>query len=624
MSRHHLAIFALLPLASFAGAQLNMSVQQTIEGFSPGSGNIPVSVELENNGPDVRGVLRVTSQGFRTDYPIEVPQGGRKRLVTYPQTDYGEVSLTLLSSAGRIHQTLRSEAKWQPSQQVMLMFSDTPGELAFVRSKASGSPNNAITVQDAYCRPGQGPDRPVGYTGIGAVVLGSGSERLTDREIEALKLWTISGGTLVFLGGASAPILNDSRWKVALPARDFRTVNIESSQVLGKMGERQTPAMTLTTGEPLPVSNTTYDGKNLLVAERQIGMGRVIYMAFNLLEQPLNKWEGRRTALFKIVRPAELNGRRMFIDAFARETQGTLFASVTPSGIPGAPAPSTPRTDPFSTKLPPTNQIFLVLGLYFLAVIPLNFLVLKKLNRGELAWFTAPILSLGFAGLLFARAQDLYSAQMSSATQGLLVAQEGMSEGIFIGSSQVFIPRAGSYDLKLEDVDSVGVAEEDDHGYYGGYGGRGERSTLELNPIDDGEIHVPALRANNLTFREINFRQREPGAAEWFQIRHVQRGKVFEIHNRGPYTLSQGSLFVGKKAYPLKGSLASGQKQRLTIGKDTPEAWDVGPSFAGIMISKTLALTGKLEGIRPGPQIGKEVVARTDVRYAFITKEAAQ
>ncbi|MEZ0326769.1 MAG: hypothetical protein ACAH95_12780 [Fimbriimonas sp.] len=622
MSRHLTAISALLPLASLAGAQLSMNVQQTIEGYSPGAGPIPVTIEFENTGPSASGILRVLGQGFRTDYAIEVPQGGRKQLIAYPQTDYGDINFTLLTNVGRINQRMSPETKWQPGQQVMLVFSDSSGDLAFVRNKGN-APNNALSVQDAYCKPGKGPDRPVGYSGISAVVLGSGSERLTDREVDALKLWTLSGGTLVFLGGASAPILNDTRWSEVLPAKRFRTVNIGTSAVLGKMGATRTPAMTLTTGEPIEAANAAWDGGNLLTAERQMGVGRVIYMSFNLLEEPLSKWEGRRAALFKIVRPAELNGRRMFVTNYARETQGTTFASVSPSGIPGGPPRST-RSDPFSTKLPPAGDIFLVLGIYFLAVIPLNFIVLKKLNRGELAWFTAPILSLGFAGLLFTRAQDLYAAQMSSASQGLLVAQEGMPEGIFIGSSQVFIPRGGSYDLKLEGVDSVGVVENQDGYYYGGYRRGAESSTMELNPLDDGEIHVPALRANNLTFREINYRQREPAAGDWFKIRQIQRGKLFEVVNNSPYTLEKAVICVGKRAFPITGTLAPGQKLKVSAGKDSTEAWEQGPSFAGIMTSKTLGLSGKLKGLRPGPQIGKEVAARTEIRYVFISREAAE
>src|SRR5262249_46631881 len=132
------------------------------------------------------------------------------------------------------------------------------------------------------------------------------------------------------------------------------------------------------------------------------------------------------------------------------------------------------------------------------------FLVLKKLKRGELAWFTAPILSLGFAGILFTSAASLYSAKMSTVSTGLLLAQEGSGDGIFIGGTQMFIPRAGSYDLKLKSVDSITDRGEDDGM------GRVAQENADVEAVDTGEIAIPNLSANNLNFRRIGYRQIVP------------------------------------------------------------------------------------------------------------------
>ncbi|HSI73084.1 MAG TPA: hypothetical protein VK934_07885, partial [Fimbriimonas sp.] len=389
MNRYLLATLGLLPLPSLACSQLTMSVQQTIEGFTPNFGPMPVTVELDNDGPDARGVLRINGPSFRTDYPIEIPRGGKKRLITYPTADYGETSFVLQTDQGRIVHNMSPEMKWQQGQQVLLEITDTPGEMAFIRDK-SQSGESQLSVQDAYTRPGQSPDRAVGYSGLGAVILGSGSERLTDREVEALKLWTMSGGTLVFLGGASAPILNDVRWAEALPAKNFRTVNLSGSSTLSDLGGLTAREFTITDGKPLAIANRTLDGPHLISAERQFGIGRVIYLSMNLLEAPLDKWDGRRKAFIKLVRPTELNGRRVFVSNYSRESN-----PMTTSPIPAGPTAANTQRDPFSTKLPPASQVFLVLGIYFLVVVPLNFIVLKKLNRAELAWFTAPVISLG-------------------------------------------------------------------------------------------------------------------------------------------------------------------------------------------------------------------------------------
>ena len=138
--------------------------------------------------------------------------------------------------------------------------------------------------------------------------------------------------------------------------------------------------------------------------------------------------------------------------------------------------------DPFNTKLPPTTKVLWILCTYFVVIIPINFLLLKKLKRGEWAWFTAPVISLSFAGAFFAAASDLYSAKLSTATQGLLVATAHTPETLFFGKSQLFFPRGGEYDLKLQNLDSLGAGQGDPYDYSGGYRSRQEYGGL--NAID--------------------------------------------------------------------------------------------------------------------------------------------
>jgi hypothetical protein len=266
--------------------------------------------------------------------------------------------------------------------------------------------------------------------------------------------------------------------------------------------------------------------------------------------------------------------------------------------------------------------VFTLLAAYFVVVIPLNFLVLKKLRRGELAWFTAPIISLGFAGAFFASAQDLYSAKMSSAAQGVIVGQQGLEEGLFVGTSQLFVPRSGTYDLKLEGVDSLGIRPNNQPYYYG----RNDQHEAEFDPVDVGEIVVPRMQANNLAFREISFRQRVP-VARWFSIEAKPEGNGLvrcTLRNLGGFTLENAGVLIGDQETEV-GTLLPGQTKELRIHlAQTPalpgsNTWTL-PQFLNRY--RGIALIGTIQGYRPGPQLGEQVKERTSVRLTLIAKEA--
>jgi hypothetical protein len=242
------------------------------------------------------------------------------------------------------------------------------------------------------------------------------------------------------------------------------------------------------------------------------------------------------------------------------------------------------------------------------------------MNRGEWAWVTAPVISLVFAGILFQSARSLYSAQLSSATQGLLVMDQGSAQGMFVGTSQVFVPRAGGYDLKLKGVDSIGLIQiEQDYGYR--YNAGSEESNLE--PVDTGsQILVPSMPVNNLAFRQLTYRQRmgDPG---WFQIEQERVGSEIKcrVTNRSPYALNGGSVCFGTRKIGLK-DLRPGESHEVQGAYETkePDATQVGLSVGSIAARQgAIVLTGELQGLRPGPQIGAEVPGRTSIHLAYST-----
>jgi hypothetical protein len=624
---------ALLAGSSFAADPLSLDISPAFEGFAPSYGTVPVAAELRNDGPDARGVVRVTTGDFQMDYPVELPRGSSKRLITYPTLGYGGAQYMLLTDQGRVIRAYEPPGGFTQGIANVLLLSDNAGELAFMRSNVASGRNGRQQqgIQDAYCRPGLAPTRALGYAGLSAVALGSGAERLTDDEVSALRMWAMTGGTLLFLGGASAPVLGDPRWRDVLPVQSVEPRTLTDSPVLERLGGAPAPDVTVLSGKPVPGAITRMDRGVLVTAERGVGLGKAVYVAFNPLESPLTGWSGRGNAVFRLLRPTDPQRARNFLLAYSQEgpvdpyssSYGAGFVIRRSAGMPPpgmSTIPSLPsQEDPFSTTLPPADRVLTILGAYFLVVVPLNFFVLRKLRRGELAWFTAPIVSLGFAGVLFTSAQGLYSAKMSTASVGLVVGQEAMRDGMFIGSSQLFVPRSGVYDLKLSNVESLGVVQEE----YRGYPGR--EDTAQFDPVDTGEILVPAMRANNLAFRRMTYRQRFP-VGDWFAIdvKPTQSGRwQCTVRNASTYPLLNARVHVGDVEYPLM-NLLPGQSRSVAISRPdergTPEpTW----SLSQFLIRNNgVALSGRIDGLRPGPQIGQVVQDRTQIDLVFFAKEA--
>jgi hypothetical protein len=271
------------------------------------------------------------------------------------------------------------------------------------------------------------------------------------------------------------------------------------------------------------------------------------------------------------------------------------------------------ESGPFNTKLPPTGRIFYILGAYFFAVIPVNFLLLKKLKRGELAWLTAPVISLGFATILFMSAADLYSAKLSTVSNGLLLAQDDGGNGVFMGTTQMFVPRAGSYDLKLKGVDSISAGPQP----------ADTPQEDELEPVDRGEVAIPDMGANNLTFRKLSYHQIVP-SEKWFRVRLTAEtgGHIrCDMSNTGPYILDNASLSFGAVSHPI-GAFMPGDTKTVTVSfKDITPVRDLEQFDVRNFTDRAprAALTGTLSGFRPGPQLGDDLTAETTVNFVMFS-----
>ena len=589
---------------AWAADLLRIDVQPTFTGIA--ADTHAMTVILENDGPDARGVLRVLGEKSDTSYPIELPRGARKRLLTLDDpTEYGLVRFVLDTDRGMVTSVQTAVSATGSMGGSAVLIGDDVGGLAFLR-EPDREGKRAVQAKDLYVLPENAPGRAAAYAPYNVVVLGPGAERMADASVAALKEFALGGGKLVFLGGASVPCFTDARWADALPGSDWRPRKVDASVALADAGGEPIPGP-FTVVEPQRLAPGAAevrgeDGGTIFETERGFGLGQVVALGYSPLDAPLNGWSGRMRVFSRFVRAGVGLRAQQFTTYYLN------------AGLNGDHGYASVANDPFSTRLPPISTVFGLLAGYFVLVVPVSFLVLRRMKRGELAWVTAPLLSLGFAGALFMTAEGLYAAKLSSASQGVVVLQGGEPEGIFYGTSQLFFPRGGTYDLGLRDVDRLdAVHEGNDYG---------EGALSGFDPVDTGaEVTVPRLTANNLAFREMSYVQRLPRAA-WFRIDPVDAGHV-KVENRSPYPfgglLAYGSQESGTFQLLPGGTKLVAMPHRNANADDT--RWS--PNDVRYFTKGTgrLALTGRVTGFRPGPSLGDEVRGQSGVDVIAFAEE---
>lgn len=612
--------FALLAVCAAATAAhaddtLRIDAQPLFSGM--GADNRSMAVTLENDGPDARGMLRVIGSGNSISYPVDLPQGSRKRIVAVNNdTSWGSIRLVLDTDRGAAYQTVYGGNETYQYSGSALMIGGTEGDLDFLEQKEK---EGRLTLQahDLYVSPEDAPDRAVPYAPYSAVVLGPESVALRDATVAALKDYALGGGTLVFLGGQDANILGDARWADVLPGKDWRPKNVSPHSALATMAgiDVDAPFTVVEPGSVAPgTGDVTGSDSSPLVRQRGLGLGRVVVLGYSPLDAPLRNWDGRLHAFAPLVR----NGVSMRANGYVAHylnqglngDHGVSYGSADASNDTS----SSGSVDPFSTRLPSTESVAGMLALYFVLVVPVSFLVLRKMKRGELAWVTAPLLSLGFAGALFRSAEGLYAAKLSTAAQGVVVVQEGQPRAMFFGTSQMFFPHSGSYDLGLQDVDGLTTVRSQDS--------YGSSALAGFDPVDDGkEVKVPSLEANNLAFREMSYSQRIPNG-DWFRFDAVD-GDHVRVENRSPYRF-EGSV-AARSRDSILFDLMPGKSTVVKLNATPARSTNVIPSITDphSFTDKDgrLALSGRIHGFRPGPQIGRPVQSQSGVDVIAFAQE---
>ncbi|HEX3266175.1 MAG TPA: hypothetical protein VHR16_10950, partial [Candidatus Limnocylindrales bacterium] len=344
-----------------------------------------IEVDLQNDGPPIVGELQMdggSQANARYSMAVSLPTGSHQTYVLHAQPPaFGRnVTVDLVADGQKVESVSVAYLVHDATQLVVGVLAEEPGPLVEQIKLPNSTTGVApaivpLTLTDL-------PSRVEGWSVLDRIVWQDvDSNSLTDDQLDALRRWISAGGRLVIVGGSAGIGTLSAFPDDILPYRPSATIDAAASTLLPLLGPAPTgaadvPAMagTLAHGRTLATS-----GDRAIAAELNYGAGRVTILGFD----PTSGWIAESKASEALWRAA----------LPARATDGTLLTddSQILQAVYQVPA----------LALPPTGGLLGIIGAYILIIGPINYFVLKRLDRRELAWVTMPVLVLGFAAAAF-------------------------------------------------------------------------------------------------------------------------------------------------------------------------------------------------------------------------------
>lgn len=422
---------------------LTLAVSAGYEGLFRENAWLPLRVQAGNDGDDFSGrlVVRPETSGsaFTNTFsvPLDLPSGSRKTVFLY-------VTARSFATQARVELIDGATGAVAAAQPAALRHVLPQDQLHVVLSGASAGTVDLTAVHaggygafQAHWSLENLPDLPAAYDAIDTLLFSDlDTGALSQAQRAAISGWTAQGGHLIVTGGAN--------WQAAaagladlLPLRPAGSRTVSSLDALAALAganelRGDTVAATGALAADAVLLAAAPDGLPLL-ARRAYGLGTVDYLTLDPLAQPLRGWAGLGDLWFTLA------ASRPPVPGWTRGFTNPERAATAVSIIPGY--------DPLPTVLPLLGFLLL----YLLLVGPLNFVVLRRLNRLELAWVTIPLLIAAFTALAWAVGFNLRGTTTTINRLTVFQSWAGHQQAQADGLVGLLSPRRASYTLTAAD-----------------------------------------------------------------------------------------------------------------------------------------------------------------------------
>ncbi|MDQ3856671.1 MAG: hypothetical protein M3281_09810, partial [Chloroflexota bacterium] len=438
--RRATAFFALLLLllaSTRASAQgsVSLEVDAGYDGYySRSNGPTPVRIKVANASESFRARVELDSllnDGKVVYYTeLELPQNSEKLVTLYPAHSGLNVSTQVRVLNGRqvVAEATDKLASLDAGTRLYGVLAPNLGPYADLDEKGTQSP--AAVARLAL---GALPDRADALSALQVIVVdGASTDALTAAQNTALRQWLQLGGTLVVAGGSNAA-QNATGLADLLPVTLGSTRSAGDLSALAKLAGVAAPAGGGTINLARPAGNARImagSQQQPLVAARSQGQGRVVWLAWSPSAAPFSDWRGTPSLLRAVSGSATTPSVAQLIAS----NSWTLNRIV--QNVAGA-------------RLPSTLIVAGFLLLYSIVLGPVVYLVLRRLDRRELAWLLVPAVTLVFT--LLAYGANFLIRGTGTTLRALEVREAYSGSDVQAGKvyAALFSPSRRSYDISM-------------------------------------------------------------------------------------------------------------------------------------------------------------------------------
>ena len=398
---------------------------------------VAVRVILENNGPTVDGVLRLSSgvSGSTFGLPLQLPSGARQQHILYSQpTPLSTKIDVVLESAGAVvaSQRLGIESDSAQHTRVYVMAERPEALVGPIRAAADVLQTDpeivAIGVDDL-------PSRMEPWSSIDILVWQDvDSNQLSAEQIQALRTWVGLGGTVIVLGGSTGATRLGAFPADLLPFAPAASIDVPPADLEPLLGTLPTNATNIPAfaGALDRGVSLASSGVSTIAARTPFGAGSVTLSGVD----PTTPWIATSPTASAALWSRLTTLKR---SAGAEEMAATTDESFIVNALSGIPSVTLPRLD----------QLFLLLAAYIITIGPLNYIVLRRRDRREWAWLTMPITILGFAVIAYAFGTGLRGSNVVVNELAIVRGAAGSDQGIARAYVGIYSPTRTGFDVRV-------------------------------------------------------------------------------------------------------------------------------------------------------------------------------
>ncbi len=392
-----------------------------------------IAVHLVNNGPAINGELRLaggSQRQTRFGTAVDLPTQSDKTYVLYAQPPaFGsELEIVLEEGDRTVVSTKVKFAVHDSAQLVVAVVAEHPERIVSIIDLPPNQ--NQVVPLVMSIAPEDLPERVEAWGMIDRIIWQDvDAARLSPAQLDALRGWVAGGGRLVIAGGTSGPKALAAFPDALLPYRPTAITDVPAASLSGLLGvvpagATQLPALSGSLTDGLTLATV---GDRVVAAERTYGGGQVTLLGFD----PTAAWivdSKASKGLWRGLLPSRSSGGLTPLDD-----------SMLVSAVAQLP----------SLALPPIGGLIVLLAAYILLIGPVNYLVLRRLDRREWAWLTMPVLVVVFTVVAYGFGAALRGNEVIVNEVAIVRGATGATDGtgqVYIG---VFSPSRGTYQLRV-------------------------------------------------------------------------------------------------------------------------------------------------------------------------------